>query len=154
MTLHSAALSVATSITALGLALAGCSEDERLGLRVDPAFSRPGELVELVVVGDDADSASRGSVSVFERRDQPGEWRPVYLLNANTKGNPAVVRRYGGGYATGVGLSPGRPDLVRIPDVPPGVYRISKRVAVLEAPDDDEARTLHGKVRVVGRASS
>jgi hypothetical protein len=138
-------------IAALSLSSAGCSSADQstapesgsdIGLQVEPNRAEAGQLVDLAVVGPGSDEAARGSVSYFEVRDAAGKWRRRYALNTDLPGDPATVRPLGA--HLGVGLRPDTDDRVKIPDVEPGRYRISKRIVISE----DSVETVTGSVRV------
>jgi len=123
-------------------------EVERPDLRVVPPRAAPGDWVELVVDAPADRNVDRGSTSYLEKRVR-GKWRTIYLLQGD---EPAG---YDGGPIIGVGLGEHTRDLVTIPPVGPGTYRIRKDLAISKneepGPRGPARVDVHGLVEVTRR---
>jgi hypothetical protein len=138
-------------VTALGSGCSGDSDEKALIpedpiLEVVPDEAAGGEIVELIVEVRDHRNVDRGSPSLFEERSA-GRWQTSYLLF----GKRAV--RFHGGPIAGVGIPDDARELVRIPSVPPGTYRITKDLAISKeeeaGPHGPRSVVVHRKIRVV-----
>lgn len=117
-------------------------------LEAVPQRGAPGTWVELEVDADEA-SVTRGSASDFERRTASGSWQVVFVLSARGAGDGSIplIQRVGPDLVvSSVRLDREAHDVVKIPRVGPGRYRISKGVVV--KPDDARQGT---KMRISTR---
>lgn len=118
------AFSAVAAPSPMGARQDGSSRD--IYLRVTPNEVVAGEKIRLRVLSPGETRVQRGSTSFLDRMDASGDWQHFYVLY------PEGPERCGkrGCFVFGVGLLPGTPDIVPLPQVPPGDYRISKEVVV------------------------
>ena len=96
-------------------------------LTLSPAEARPGARLDLrVMVGSVNDS-----YDVFARLDRRigQQWVPLLTLSAAYPGSPPTARPYSpGAPLRGVGATGSGVQVLRVPDVPAGRYRIAKKI--------------------------
>lgn len=120
---------------------------------VVPAAAPAGSVIDLRVIGPDGllgENIIYGVDAYLERRTTAG-WRPFYGLYVGTpeQGSPGppVLLGPDGFAVNAIGLTGGGPRPVRLPDVPPGTYRISR--SVLDSSSGSPVdRTLTAEIRI------
>lgn len=140
------------------LGIMGCSADTEtapetdqvssveLALTAKPSVIRPGGRTELVVRAPRDSRPSRGSDSYFAIRQPDGEWGWVYALSTRGVGKgsfPAIKPMGPTTVVSGVAIGREVRDIVKVPNLPRGHYRISKLVSAA-----GESKWLHAKIRI------
>lgn len=127
---------------------------ERLSLQVLPHRAEAGSRVKLRVESRLRPRHLRRAAQALFQERVGSRWKTIYVLNSRTPGGPPTVEPPG---TPGlfVGLIPHYPDIVKLPKVPTGRYRIEKAVEVDRgAFGEGNTRTLHAHVWVVVRPSA
>lgn len=128
-----ALIAVVWLVASISQGTAATSREARVTLRVAPAAVTAGDNVSVAVVA--RARFERSNVSFLQIRES-GQWRSIFVLKTDGAGEPessTPCPRKGCSFES-VGLAPKVRDVVRIPDVAPGRYRVMKEVTVGRRP--------------------
>jgi hypothetical protein len=87
-------------------------------------------------------NASVGLSTLFAEGRAGDGWAPTYVLHPRASSQPPVRPAVNVNIHSLVALIPGARDVVQMPDVPPGIYQLSKEVSATHAGEAGNPATV------------